>query len=150
MIKAINALEYFMLRDWTFHNENVQGLWASLSPADKQMFHFNVGDLDWEQYIDRYQRGCKKFILKEGTTDADIENAHKNMNKLLWLHRILQFALLYAAWYLVSSDISVTCLSTIFNEVVKMLTLGPMLPTGEDDSGATISELPQDDLLSSS
>lgn len=150
MIKAINALEYFMLRDWTFHNENVQGLWASLSPADKQMFHFNVGDLDWEQYIDRYQRGCKKFILKEGTSDADIEKAHKNMNKLLWIHRILQFALIYVAWCLVSSDISVTCLSTIFNEVVKMLTLSPMLPTGEDESGATISELPQEDLLPSS
>lgn len=133
MIKAINALEYFMLRDWTFHNENVQGLWSSLSPADRQMFHFNVGDLDWGQYIDRYQRGCKKFVLKEGTSDSDLEKAHKNMNKMLWIHRILQFALMYMAWCLVSSDISVTCMSTIFNELIKMLSLTPILASGDDD-----------------
>jgi len=67
MIKAINALEYFMLKDWTFHNENVQDLWTSITPADRKHFHFDVGVMDWGQYIERYQKGCKKFILKEGS-----------------------------------------------------------------------------------
>ncbi|KAF2367620.1 Male sterility NAD-binding [Trinorchestia longiramus] len=149
MTKAINALEYFMLRDWTFHNENVQGLWAALSPADQQMFHFNVGDLDWGHYIDRYQRGCKKFILKESTSDEALERAHKNMNKMLWVHRILQFVLMYCAWCLVSSDISVTCLSTLFNELVKWFALYPLDTIDDNSSAPSTPALPEEGLLSS-
>lgn len=148
MTKAINALEYFMLRDWTFHNENVQGLWSSLSPADRQMFHFNVGDLDWEAYIDRYQRGCKKFILNESTTDEALERAHKNMNKLQWIHRVVQFVFMYLAWCVVSSDISVTCMSTVFNELVKWFTLFP-LESEEFDSASDAPILPQEAILNS-
>lgn len=134
MIKAINALEYFMLRDWTFHNENVQGLWKSLSDGDRQMYHFAIDDLDWGKYIDRYQRGCKKFILREGTTDSDIEKAHKNMNRLLWYHRILQMALMYVAWSMLSSDLSVSMMSAMFNEAVRALNLVPILAGDEEHS----------------
>jgi len=141
MIKAINALEYFMLRDWTFHNENVQGLWASLSHADRQLFHFNVGDLDWSRYIDRYQYGVKKFILKEGTTPADIERCHRNMNRMWWINRIVQLFMLFAAWLLCTSDISMTCLSTVFNEFVKMVSLTPVLSDVESSTDTSQSIL---------
>ena len=141
MIKAINALEYFMLRDWTFHNENVQSLWTSISRADRRLFHFNIAELDWSQYIDRYQKGCKKFILKEGVTDDDIERAHRNMYRMLWIHRIFQMAIMYAAWCLVSSDLSVSCLSTIFNEAVKMLSLSPVISAVENESASIVEDL---------
>jgi len=134
MMKAVDALEYFMLRDWTFHNENVQGLWSSLSSADRQMFHFNVGDMDWGKYIDRYQRGVKKFILKEGTTDEDIERCIKKMKWLSWVNRIMQLAVMYCAWLLISSDMSVACWSTIFNEFLKMMTLTPVIEGDESSS----------------
>jgi len=131
MVKAIGALEYFMLRDWTFHNENVQGLWKAISPADRQMFHFNVGDMDWGRYLDRYQRGCKKFILKEGTSDEDIERCVTKMNKLWWVNRICQFLMMLAAWALVTSDVSVTCWTAIFNEFLKMISLTPVIEVEE-------------------
>lgn len=80
MNTAIDALQYFMLRDWTFHNENVQGLWASISPSDKEVFQFSIDDLNWEKYIDAYQLGCKKFILNEDISEAALEKARTNMS----------------------------------------------------------------------
>jgi len=140
MIKAINVLEYFMLRDWTFHNENTQGLWGALSHADRQLFHFNVGDLDWGRYIDRYQKGVKKFILKEGTEPQDIERCHTNMNRMWWFNTILQLFLMFGVWSIVSSDISMSCLTTIFNEFIKMISLTPVLSDVEtsDDGSQSI------------
>lgn len=139
MIKAIDALEYFMLRDWTFHNENVQGLWKSITPVDQRMFHFDVGVMDWNDYLDKYQRGCKKFILKEGTADADLEKAHKYMNKLYYAHQFLYLIVLYMIYNVIFSDLSQTCFSTIVSQVVNFFSLSEY--GSVDDDTPIIEEL---------
>lgn len=100
MNKAIDALQYFMLREWTFHNENVQGLWASISPSDKEEFQFSIDDLDWEKYIDAYQLGCKKFILKEDTSKAALDKARKNMS-WKWVQLQMMLVVLFVPIFLI-------------------------------------------------
>ena len=152
MIKAINALEYFMLKDWTFHNENVQGLWETLSPVDRKLFHFDVGALDWSDYVEKYQKGCKKFILHEGVADEDIEKAHRNMNKLWYAHKVVNLVILYMIYSMISSEFSRKCVSTLFHEVTGFFSL-PVVSASEEESalgsGVLIEEV-NDDILGSS
>ena len=121
LLKAESVLEYFYQHDFTFHNENVQGLWASISQTDKKLFHFDISELNWHQYYCRYQRGIKQFIFKEGVKDNDLEKAHKNMRRLLWVHRATQLVAMYATWRLLSSNRSFSCLSSIYSRALKLL-----------------------------
>ena len=123
MINVIENLKCFIMNDWNFHTMNSQFLYQSLSHADRRLFNFDLSDLNWDDYVTRWHLGIKKFVLNETMTDASMKVAQNNMTRLYWLHRILQLALMYATWCLVSSDISVSCLSVVFNEVVKLLAL---------------------------
>ncbi|XP_026684749.1 uncharacterized protein LOC113470475 [Diaphorina citri] len=48
--KATETLAFFALRQWTWHDSNVQSLWGQLSPEDRSMFFFNVAELRWDDY----------------------------------------------------------------------------------------------------
>ncbi|MCL4123541.1 UNVERIFIED_CONTAM: hypothetical protein GTU68_018389 [Idotea baltica] len=130
MIKAINALEYFMLHDWTFSNVNVRNLWTSLSPIDQQAFHFDISDLNWKEYIENYQMGCKKFIMKEEL--SSLPTAKRTLRILYWLHRLAQLVMAYAAWCVVSSD-SATCIySGFISGASYCLSMAPVLAAAEE------------------
>ncbi|XP_076039103.1 putative fatty acyl-CoA reductase CG5065 [Oratosquilla oratoria] len=130
MAKAINALEYFMLRDWTFHSTNTQMLWNSISQTDRKLFHFSVADLDWGSYIRTYQLGCKQYLMKESldTLPAD----RRQLQVMLWVHRLFQLVLMYGAWCIVSSDSAVNFYSLFLSGASRMLSLAPVLAAAEE------------------
>ena len=130
MLKAINALEYFMRRDWIFHNTNVRGLWSALSPVDQNLFHFDISQLNWEEYISAYQLGCRKYIAKE--KDCNLPAARRTVRTLYWIHRLLQFALAYGVYYLISSNTSISIESTFLDMTTKVLSLAPMMAAAEE------------------
>lgn len=137
MIKAINALEYFMLRDWTFSNLNVRNLWSSLKPVDQQAFQFDISELDWQEYILYYQMGCKKFIMKEDL--SSLPTAKKTLRILYWLHRFTQLMLAYAAWCLISSDTATNIYASFLNAASYCLSLAPVLAVAEETNDTRLS-----------
>ncbi|XP_042877449.1 putative fatty acyl-CoA reductase CG5065 [Penaeus japonicus] len=62
MVKAVGALEYFMLRDWTFHTTKTN---ARRFLGQSGHLHFSVKDSPARTYIQTYQKGCKQYIMKE-------------------------------------------------------------------------------------
>ena len=130
MLKAINALEYFMCRDWFFHNTNVRGLWSSLSLVDQSNFFFDVSALNWEEYLGAYQLGCRKYIANE--KDCDIETAKKTMRTLYWLNRLFHILLAYGAWCIISSEPCVYLGSQFLDLSTKMLSLAPVIAAAEE------------------
>ena len=130
MIKAINALEYFMLRDWTFSNENVRNLWKSITPADQRAFHFDISDLDWGNYIVGYQMGCKKYIMKEDLNS--IPTAKRTLRILYWIHKLTQLLMAYGAWCVVSCDSATAFYSHFFNAASYCLSLAPVMAAAEE------------------
>lgn len=130
MVKAISALEYFMLRDWTFHTTKTQNLWKSLSPVDQDLYHFDVSDLDWDQYIEAYQKGCKQFIMKE---DMDsLPHAHKMVNRMYVLHRVMQVIMMYGVYCLLSTDTATSLFTYFFNGASRLLSLAPAFVAAEE------------------
>lgn len=77
---AIAKLEYFGHRQWKFGNENLWALWNALSKDEKEMFNFDIRQLNWLDYIINYVRGVKIFIFKED--ESTIPAARKHLQKL--------------------------------------------------------------------
>lgn len=58
-------IAYFVTRSWDFKNNNVQTLWRSLDPKDKELFFFDISQLDWDKYFYSYIRGVRQYVVKE-------------------------------------------------------------------------------------
>lgn len=58
-------IAYFGTRSWDFKNNNVQTLWRSLDPKDKELFFFDISQLDWDKYFYTYIRGVRQYLVKE-------------------------------------------------------------------------------------
>lgn len=65
LFKAVECLEYFTTNQWQFRDENVRNLLASLSTSDRKTFDFDVCHIQWEQYIERYVLGFRKYLFKQ-------------------------------------------------------------------------------------
>lgn len=63
--KAVECLEYFTTHQWRFKDDNVQELLACLSERDRQTFDFDVKNIVWESYIERYVLGFRKYLFKQ-------------------------------------------------------------------------------------
>ncbi|XP_076371893.1 putative fatty acyl-CoA reductase CG5065 isoform X5 [Tachypleus tridentatus] len=63
--RAINALEFFSLHEWTFLNENTKKLSLELSGRDIETFSFDISDLEWSTYFENYAKGMRTFIFQE-------------------------------------------------------------------------------------
>jgi len=130
MLKAIDALEYFMIRNWTFHNTNVRSLYDALSPVDKDVFNFDISQMDWKDYFETYQLGIKQYILDEPADS--LPEAKKSMNRLYWLHCIVRLIMMYGAWCIVSSDTACVLYSSFFHGASHILSCAPVFVAAED------------------
>nr|XP_031827412.1 fatty acyl-CoA reductase 1-like [Nomia melanderi] len=82
--KAMDALQFFLGRQWIFENENVVKLWKKLNSVDQKTFNFNMENLDWEIYFYHYIRGVRFYILKD--TFDTIKEARIKLTRLFIAH----------------------------------------------------------------
>ncbi|KAJ8978354.1 hypothetical protein NQ317_002663 [Molorchus minor] len=95
--KAATCLEYFTTQEWRFEDENVRQLVTTLSEADSAEFSFDVAKIDWENYIENYVLGIRKFIFKEDA--ATLPKARKQVSRLYWIYRIIQVISVMCLWH---------------------------------------------------
>jgi len=64
---------FFTSHEWHFGQQNLQAMWASMTPGDARMFNFDTSkrNLDWEIYLVSFCDGLKKFLLKERSEDDE-------------------------------------------------------------------------------
>lgn len=79
MNRAFACLEYFTLRQWRFISNNPFHLMEKMSFEDRQIFYFDVRDIDWQHYFDVYIQGTRRFILKDDI--SSLPEARKNLNR---------------------------------------------------------------------
>lgn len=63
--KLAAVLSYFSTQEWSIANDNVWSLWKRLSDKDKEIFDFNLNNIDWHRYYHHHCMGIRRFILKE-------------------------------------------------------------------------------------
>ncbi|XP_037071461.1 putative fatty acyl-CoA reductase CG5065 [Pollicipes pollicipes] len=95
MLKASGCLAYFLTHQWTFKTNNVSWLLDQMSEDDREEFHFQLKDLDWQSYMATYCNGVRRFILKE---DDRLEQARRHMRMMYYLHHASRLLLFLLAW----------------------------------------------------
>lgn len=56
---------FFAIREWEFTNHNTRKLWDELSVKDKEIFPFDMRQVDWNVYVSNEISGIRKYVLKE-------------------------------------------------------------------------------------
>lgn len=64
LAKAATCLEYFTTHEWQFEDNNVRNLNSSLNEQDRKEFNFDVAQINWEEYIENYVLGIRRYIYK--------------------------------------------------------------------------------------
>jgi fatty acyl-CoA reductase len=67
-IYLAEQLARFSTKEWTFHDSNIRSLLNSLSSEDRELFYFDLTQLQWRQYLADYMAGSRYFLLKEDTS----------------------------------------------------------------------------------
>lgn len=76
LYKATKCLQYFSTHQWNFRDDNVRRLSEQLSPEDREIFMFDVKQIDWTSYLERYILGIRTFILKESPDTLPAARSH--------------------------------------------------------------------------
>lgn len=97
--KLSDVLSYFSTRQWKVTNDNVHSLWDNLSIQDKELFDFNLNNVDWMTYYRDHCFGIRKFILKEDPKTIPFSQRRRLV--LRFLHYLLLSALTFSSLYMV-------------------------------------------------
>ncbi|GLV36881.1 uncharacterized protein CBL_02284 [Carabus blaptoides fortunei] len=95
--KASKCLEYFTTNQWQFEDGNVQRLFSQLSNEDKKEFNFDVSNMKWEEYVENYVLGIRRFMFKED--EKTIPKARSQLSKYYWFYRCLQVLSVMSVWH---------------------------------------------------
>lgn len=63
--KFNSVTSYFSSHQWQFCNDSVIKLWGRINPADREIFDFNLDNLDWESYFKYLFLGIRIYILND-------------------------------------------------------------------------------------
>ena len=62
---ATSAMEFFSTRGWQFSHNNATHLLEKMSVQDRRLFYFDVRQIDWNSYLEKYVLGVRQFVMKE-------------------------------------------------------------------------------------
>ena len=64
-LQYTKMVKYFGEQDWLFHDRNVRSLLEQLTPIDRDIFYFDIKQLNWASYLERCVRGVRQYILRD-------------------------------------------------------------------------------------
>lgn len=73
--KFETVISYFSSQEWQFRNDAVIKLWNRMSLSDRQIFNFNLSDLDWKSCIDALIPGVRVYVAKDPLNTIEQGNA---------------------------------------------------------------------------
>ncbi|XP_075233637.1 fatty acyl-CoA reductase wat-like isoform X2 [Lycorma delicatula] len=91
--KLLQSISFFCIRQWDLSNKNTQDLWKSLDQKDKEIFPFNIEDINWEEYLYDYMRGIRQYMLKDDL--STIPDAKKRPKWLYLSHYMLLIIIIF-------------------------------------------------------
>ncbi|OQV24145.1 Fatty acyl-CoA reductase 1 [Hypsibius exemplaris] len=63
--RALKSLDYFTQGSWDFRSDNVAAIWQSLPLSDRKVFDFELSNLSWKDYMEKFCLGVKVYLLHE-------------------------------------------------------------------------------------
>ncbi|XP_050339348.1 putative fatty acyl-CoA reductase CG5065 isoform X2 [Bactrocera neohumeralis] len=97
--RFMRVIEYFSMRQWDFKIDNVINLWNRLSDKDKDIFFFDMTQLDWDLFLQQYFRGIRQYLLHDPLDT--IPQALVRWNRLYWLHQCIKLLVLFLSAHII-------------------------------------------------
>uniref|UniRef100_A0AAG5CS63 Fatty acyl-CoA reductase n=1 Tax=Anopheles atroparvus TaxID=41427 RepID=A0AAG5CS63_ANOAO len=92
---SLNRLEKFIFTEWKYHNPATQQLTQWLQGEDKNLFNFNIEQLQWPEYFDHLTQGVRRYLNNEQPKSL---GAARKKDKILFVvdavFQVLVFSLL--------------------------------------------------------
>lgn len=88
MERAAGFLEYFTTTEWIFSCSNLLALMELQCPKDREVFNFDVREIEWLPYLEDYVLGVRKYILKEN--ESTLPAARRRLKRLYYAGFIAQ------------------------------------------------------------
>ncbi|KAK6633684.1 hypothetical protein RUM44_004291 [Polyplax serrata] len=63
--KFSRIISYFCLNQFKFEEKTPMIVWNKMSDRDKEIFYFNIADLNWTDYLDQYLKGLRVYLAKD-------------------------------------------------------------------------------------
>jgi len=101
MHKATKALEFFTTNEWRWSNGNMLKLQKEMTPADRDVFYFNVEEIHWPNFLDSYVRGTRQFVFKEDL--STLTASRRQLRRLYWVDKTVQMLMFIMFWRVVMS-----------------------------------------------
>jgi len=96
MHRATEALEYFTTHEWDWRTDKMVALNKQLSEADRTVFNFDVTQVNWPDYIDKYVQGVREYVFKED--EESLPQSKKLLTKMYCLDRGIQILMFIMFW----------------------------------------------------
>lgn len=93
--KAVGCLEYFTTHQWRFTDDNVSELLTHMSASDRSTFSFDVTQIDWDAYFERYILGLRAFLCKQNP--KTLPSSRKKMTRYVQCVNVQQIYLALCA-----------------------------------------------------
>lgn len=85
---SLKVFEYFLINQWEWDNKNCQLLSQRMNVEERNDFNFDVSSLDYNQYIENWVIGSRRFMMK--LDDANIPEGRRKFVILYWLDFIVK------------------------------------------------------------
>ncbi|KOB61595.1 Fatty-acyl CoA reductase 1, partial [Operophtera brumata] len=73
---ANQAIVYYATKQWTFHNKNLVSLRSRIKEQDKDLFYYDIENINWRVFFLNACLGAKRYLLKEMEEDMPKAKAH--------------------------------------------------------------------------
>ncbi|CAK1593024.1 unnamed protein product [Parnassius mnemosyne] len=94
--KMTTVFSYFNCNEWHFSDDNLRNLYTEMTEDDKEIFNFDLKDVDWIEQMNIWIIGLRKYIVKDGL--AGTEYALKKYFWLKLVHVVISAIYVYSLW----------------------------------------------------
>lgn len=77
--KAVECLEYFTTHQWRWQDDNVRNLLTYMSAKDRENFKFDVSEIHWDKYLEKYVLGFREYLFKQ--SPKSLPSSRKKMTR---------------------------------------------------------------------
>ena len=64
-LQYMNVVNHFTVMGWMYHDKNLRSLLGKLTPGDRDIFNFDIKQVNWNEYLESCVMGVRQYLLKD-------------------------------------------------------------------------------------
>ena len=87
---SMQTYEFFINHEWNWDNKVLLQILASIPSHERDIFNFDMKNIDWDQYYRSFTLGVKMYLLKDDMNELPKARQLVQRNRLVrWLSSIM-------------------------------------------------------------